>query len=47
MVNHAAGRGQSKNAISFSSINELCDNDVCRRMMIDVIKLIQEVILKN
>jgi 5'-methylthioadenosine phosphorylase len=47
MVNHAAGRGQSKNAISFSSINELCDNDVCRLMMTDVIALIQAVITKN
>jgi len=47
MVNHAAGRGQSKDAISFSSINELCDNDVCRLMMTDVVKLIQEVVLKN
>ena len=47
MVNHAAGRGQSKNAISFSSINELCDNDVCRLMMTDVIELIQTIISKN
>lgn len=47
IVNHAAGRGQSKNAISFSSINELCDNDVCRLMMIDVIELIEAVIAKN
>jgi 5'-methylthioadenosine phosphorylase len=47
MVNHAAGRGQSKDAISFSSINELCDNDVCRLMMTDVIALIQTVITKN
>jgi len=47
MVNHAAGRGQSKDAISFSSINELCDNDVCRLMMTDVIELIQRIISKN
>ena len=47
MVNHAAGRGQSKDAISFSSINELCDNDVCRLMMTDVIELIQTIISKN
>ena len=47
MVNHAAGRGQSKDVISFSSINELCENDVCRLMMADVIELIQAVIAKN
>ena len=47
MVNHAAGRGQSKEAISFSNISELCDNDVCRLMMTDVIKLIQTIISKN
>ena len=47
MVNHAAGRGLSKDAISFSSINELCDNDVCQLMMNDVIRLIQTIISKN
>jgi 5'-methylthioinosine phosphorylase len=47
IVNHAAGRGQSKHAISFSNINELCDNDVCRLMMTDVIELIEAVIAKN
>ena len=47
MVNHAAGRGQSKDAISFPSINELCDNDVCQLMMTDVIRLIQTIISKN
>ena len=47
MVNHAAGRGLSKDAISFSSINELCDNDICQLMMTDVIRLIQTIISKN
>lgn len=47
IVNHAAGRGQSEHAISFSNINELCDNDVCRLMMTDVIELIEAVIAKN
>jgi 5'-methylthioadenosine phosphorylase len=47
MVNHAAGRGQSKDAISFSSINELCDNDICQLMMNDVIRLIQTIISKD
>lgn len=44
MVNHAAGRGESKNAISFNTINELCDNNVCHLMMMDVVKLIEDVV---
>ena len=47
IVNHAAGRGDSKNAISFDSINELCDNDVCRLMMTDVIALVKATISVN
>lgn len=47
IVNHAAGRGKSKNAISFESINELCDNDVCRLMMTDVIALIKVIVSAN
>ncbi len=47
MVNHAAGRGQSKNAISFSSMSEASDSDVYRLMMKDVIELIQAIISKN